>query len=71
MRKERGQEGCIHLVLVRTVEIDVQFSPRLFIDVFQCLPTKGKLIGDVLMNRQHAANHMLCFPFSNFFCKMH
>jgi hypothetical protein len=40
MTKERGQEGGMHLVFVRTVEIDVQFCPRLFIDVFQCQPTK-------------------------------
>jgi hypothetical protein len=61
MRKERGQEGGIHLVFVRTVDIDVQFCPQLFIDVFQCPPTKGKLIGDVL------ANQTLCFLFSNLF----
>jgi hypothetical protein len=61
MRKERGQEGGIHLVFVQTVEIDVQFCPRLFIDVFQCPPFQGKLIGDVL------ANQMLCFLFSNLF----
>jgi len=49
----------------RSMFFCILIFPRLFVDVFPFPPSKVKLIGDVVMNRQHAAFLLFVYPCVN------
>ncbi len=63
-----GELGSCDTLCIGLSEWRLMFSwvlncPCFFGEAFLFLPRKGKLIDDVLMNRQYAANWKLCFHF--------